>query len=211
MRSTKHQNILIAAATLGTAVASLLASTATAQAAVFATVSGESEPKATDDMFFELQKQLEPIQNASRALQDMIAGASDPISLDTINIEAVGKKLAASGAVKDMTAWDHASKLIENKGFAAYLEELRTMNSALDRTFASADQQFKAWQNKGTDGIDVIADSRDDDVTTMIAAMGSSVTYLHSFGTAGMMMLHEVGLIDQGKVSETQKIDPALV
>jgi uncharacterized protein YjgD (DUF1641 family) len=204
----KNPAVVIAAATLGSAIAGLLSTSANAQAAMLAAISGEGEPPATNDMFLNLHQKLEPIENTARTLAEMIAKSADPISMDNVDISALGDKFKDSGTIVDMTAWDNAAALIEDKGFGAFLNELRTMNSNLDRVIYNAETKFTAWDKlDDTDRMAAITGSDDDSLTPAVAKLGTSVTQLHSFATVGMMMLHELTYQDDqiGDV-EDQKV-----
>lgn len=212
----KNNKVVTASAVLGTTIAILLSSAGTAQAAMFAAISGDNEPQVQDDMFLQLQQLLDPIENAARKLIDTIAGNQYSKMIVSLDTAALGGKLKASGSIVDMTAWKAAADLIANKGFIAFLENLRDMNTRLDRIIADAESKFATWSKLDSNmRMAALTDADDDSIAPAIAKIGNAVTQLHSYATSGMMLLHELAMTSQdqeGSDRPDQDVEePALV
>ena len=101
----------------------------------------------------------------------------------------------------DDLAWAEAKSLIQKKGFVRYLEDLQVRNSRLDRIIDNTAKQLAAWLRLRREN-QVSSISHNDGIAPAVATLGTSVTLLHSYATAGMLLVQQLT-----KVKADERID----
>ena len=197
----KSLTVVSGIAALGTAISMFVSTAAMAQATVLGVVSGDNEPKSIDNAFLELHQLLQPIDTAAHDVAMLIKTDKDPVSLDAFDIDEVGQQFQAAGEITDMNAWRAAASLIQTRGFVAYLEELRMMNSKLDRLVADSNDTFSNWANQPAE--DRLTNT--DAISAALATLSTSSTGLQNYAIAGMLVLKELTKRDHDITADAKR------
>lgn len=201
------RNIAPKAALLATAIATFISTASAVQATTLNVVTGTDNPNVIDGAFHELRKLLEPISSAAMAIISVIKNDLDPVSLDNFDIDNVGAEFKANELLVDMDTWRVAAKLIQQKGFVRYLEELQQQTSKMDLTLTNIETEVTAWAKMDAD-----ARSTDAAAITIVPALAKlvvSATVLQNFGLSGVLMLTKLTELDAAMADKAQIAEPA--
>lgn len=195
----KKTSIVGIAARLAAGIALVSSTALTAQATVFGTIAGDTQPTDLDDMFLKMHKQFDNINAISYEMIAMINDKHlvDPISADGFDFKAIGAQMLAAGMITDTGIWTDTVTVIEGKGFAAYVDQLQKRMSVLDKLLGTVGVKISHWAELDEDDrIAAVMENTDANIIPALAQLHTAVVTFQSYAMIGVLTFAQMSYID---------------